>query len=649
MALIIKEIKLEVSRPNLIQAIVAKQNDCNSRFLKASIWDEGAQIPIRPESQVTINAERKDGKSDSFFGDVNDDNTVTVPLTSWMLELEGIVNCDVSIFVDDRKLTTTSFAVSVEKASNNSDDISTDPQYDVLVSLIEDVNELKDNLATVDQTYNPNSENAQSGKAVAQAIANAGGGGGGGSGADGKDGENGATFIPYVSTEGIISWTNDKGLANPSPVNIKGEKGDTGSAGKDGADGYTPVKGVDYFDGKNGSDGKDGSNGTDGISATHSWNGTTLTITSASGTSSANLKGDTGADGSNGKDGTSVTVSSVSESTADGGSNVVTFSDGKKVTIKNGSKGSTGATGPTGPQGPAGNSYVLTAADKAEIADMVVEILNGKPIVGIMDDNGKVMFSGLDYGEYEFSYFMEDGTEIAIGDLVLSGDTPVVVYTVSKTNTNCTINGSTTVAEGATYTASVVANDGYELSSVTVKMGGTDITASAYSNGNIIVPNVTGNIVITATATEIYVEPTNWIPISTDASGNSFGTNGIQNNARMSLSSGGLSTGATGFSATGFIPVQFGDYLYLENITISGEVTNEYITFYKSDRTSKVGGSNYGTYLGTVFKKDGNGYGCTLNAATLASLTSELAFIRFSSASLTNNTILRIKRNGNWL
>ncbi len=45
-----------------------------------------------------------------------------------------------------------------------------------------------------------------------------------------------------------------------------------------------------------------------------------------------------------GKDGTSVTVKSVSESSADGGSNVVTFSDGKTVTIKNGNKGKDGYT-----------------------------------------------------------------------------------------------------------------------------------------------------------------------------------------------------------------------------------------------------------------------------------------------------------------
>jgi hypothetical protein len=43
-----------------------------------------------------------------------------------------------------------------------------------------------------------------------------------------------------------------------------------------------------------------GDKGDDGISVTHSWNGTTLTITSASGTSSANLKGDKGDMGADG-------------------------------------------------------------------------------------------------------------------------------------------------------------------------------------------------------------------------------------------------------------------------------------------------------------------------------------------------------------
>lgn len=46
--------------------------------------------------------------------------------------------------------------------------------------------------------------------------------GGGGSGQDGKDG---TTFIPSVSADGVISWTNDGGLDNPEPVNIMGPEG----------------------------------------------------------------------------------------------------------------------------------------------------------------------------------------------------------------------------------------------------------------------------------------------------------------------------------------------------------------------------------------------------------------------------------------
>lgn len=138
----------------------------------------------------------------------------------------------------------------------------------------------------------------------------------GGSGTGGT-GENGATFTPSVSEDGIISWTNDKGLENPSPINIKGPKGDIGekgNSGKDGIsvssiiqtttssesggtniitatlsdgttsnfnimngakgdrgekgdtgqDGYTPIKGVDYFDGEQGPQGIQGEQGIPG-------------------------------------------------------------------------------------------------------------------------------------------------------------------------------------------------------------------------------------------------------------------------------------------------------------------------------------------------------------------------------------------------
>jgi len=57
-------------------------------------------------------------------------------------------------------------------------------------------------------------------------------------------------------------------------------------------------------------------------------------------------------------DGTSVTVSSVTESNEDGGENVVTFSDGTKLTVKNGA---------TGGKGDKGDPYTLTEDDKNSI------------------------------------------------------------------------------------------------------------------------------------------------------------------------------------------------------------------------------------------------------------------------------------------
>lgn len=75
----------------------------------------------------------------------------------------------------------------------------------------------------------------------------------------GAKGETGTTFTPAVSGDGVMSWTNDGGKANPASVNIKGPKGDTGAkgatgakgdkgdTGAKGADGKTPVKGTDYW------------------------------------------------------------------------------------------------------------------------------------------------------------------------------------------------------------------------------------------------------------------------------------------------------------------------------------------------------------------------------------------------------------------
>lgn len=107
-------------------------------------------------------------------------------------------------------------------------------------------------------------------------------------GTDGQDGEDG--YSPSAS----VSQTMGGAV-----ITITDKNGTTTATVTNGTNGYTPQKNVDYFDGEPGTPGTNGTNGTDGVSCTHSWSGTTLTVTSASGTSSADLKGETGADGEN--------------------------------------------------------------------------------------------------------------------------------------------------------------------------------------------------------------------------------------------------------------------------------------------------------------------------------------------------------------
>ena len=84
---------------------------------------------------------------------------------------------------------------------------------------------------------------------------------------------------------------------------------------------------------------------------------------------------------------------------------------------------------------------------------------------------------------------------------VISSET---TYNITKNLTNCTLsNNAVSVTKGSSYTANISANHGYELMNISITMGGTNITSSAFSGGVINISNVTGDIVIIAQATEI--------------------------------------------------------------------------------------------------------------------------------------------------
>ena len=76
-----------------------------------------------------------------------------------------------------------------------------------------------------------------------------------------------------------------------------------------------------------------------------------------------------------------------------------------------------------------------------------------------------------------------------------------IFYTLSCALDHVTaVPSNATILRGESCSVTLLAEKGYVLKTVKVSMGGKDITGTAYANGKVTVPSVTGNLVITATA-----------------------------------------------------------------------------------------------------------------------------------------------------
>ena len=95
--------------------------------------------------------------------------------------------------------------------------------------------------------------------------------------------------------------------------------------------------------------------------------------------------------------------------------------------------------------------------------------------------------------------------------------------TITKNLTGCTIsNNASQVDYGEAYTATIAAESGKTITSVVVKMGGVDITSTAYTAGNgaINISKVTGAVTITAVASVPSVTYTITLNLTNCASSN---------------------------------------------------------------------------------------------------------------------------------
>lgn len=123
------------------------------------------------------------------------------------------------------------------------------------------------------------------------------------------------------------------------------------------------------------------------------------------------------------------------------------------------------------------------------------------------------------------SYKIKYGNKV-IAEIPLGSSVPTVIkYTITNTLSNATNSNSVTeIEENQSYTATITPNKGYSINSAIITMGGTNITDSVYNDGNINIPNVTGDLVITVECTEVVTSIDNEKLLDMDLTGLSDGS-----------------------------------------------------------------------------------------------------------------------------
>ena len=124
----------------------------------------------------------------------------------------------------------------------------------------------------------------------------------------------------------------------------------------------------------------------------------------------------------------------------------------------------------------------------------------------------------------------------------------ITTYTITNNLTNCTnSNNSQSIDSTESYSGTLSANVGYTLTgaSVSVTMDGVDVTSTVYNNGTITIAEVTGDIVITATAASIVYDVYNNLVDCTSNNANTHATYGDAYSATITADNGYTLTGAT--------------------------------------------------------------------------------------------------------
>lgn len=226
---------------------------------------------------------------------------------------------------------------------------------------------------------------------------------------------------------------------------------------------------------------------------------------------------------------------------------------------------------------PTGNGVEITG-----------EVVEGDIVGNFDDDNNILMTGNIADGTYKLKYQNTNGVWVEYGTLTVK---PLVNYTVTQNLTKVTSsNSATSVKEGQSFTTNISVASGYKLSSITVTMGGTNISSTSVSGTTINIANVTGNIVITAVAVEDVPNYTNLF-VPSQATLNSR----LNSSNAVTAHDGYVITNF--FDMSGKVPFTADTKIYMKGATLNDDGKSRIFTY-------KTTGTTYTNSYSTINKNN---------------------------------------------
>ena len=179
------KITLDCRRAESQVIITAKQGEASGRKITFSL-NEG-RLPYKVPSGVTavLRAKKPSGAVLYNTCTVTPDGNVEYIITTQTVAEVGKLPCELQLSQDGKVIFSPNFTLLVYKNLSVDSEVESSDEFTALQAAINRAENLTD----------------------------------------------GTTFTPTVSEDGVLSWTNDGGKANPDPVNIKGPQGEKGEDG----------------------------------------------------------------------------------------------------------------------------------------------------------------------------------------------------------------------------------------------------------------------------------------------------------------------------------------------------------------------------------------------------------------------------------